>query len=43
MYLDLARKLTETVEHEVDGDTNFCGSSRNSPQKHKKRELVNGN
>ena len=31
-YCDLAWELKKAVKHEVDGDTNNSGCSRNSPQ-----------
>ena len=31
MYLDLARELEKTIEHERDGDTNCKWFTRNNP------------
>ena len=31
-YLDLARELKETVEHEGDGETNHIQNSRTNPE-----------
>ena len=42
-YLDLARKLKKTMEHESDGDTNSNWCTRNSRQRMDKRTGEHGN